>query len=82
MTVLHKVNPANIIYCQGSNLHWPTVEAMNEFWIDKTLHMMDDKAEINRHHRDFQAISDICTNWRNKTLTADEAVNAIQNIVG
>lgn len=82
MIVLHKAQPANIIYCMGSNLHWPTVEAMNEFWIDKTLHMMDDQSEINRHHLSFKSISDICAKWRNKEITSDDALKAIQNIVG
>jgi hypothetical protein len=39
-------------------------------------------SEIIRHHKDFEAISALCTLWRNGKMDADRVVRMIQNIVG
>lgn len=38
--------------------------------------------ELNRHHRDFARISEICRGWRLGDTDPDFALSQIQNIVG
>lgn len=40
------------------------------------------KSEVDRHHRDFDSISALCTLWRNGVMNGDDALKFIQNIVG
>ena len=40
------------------------------------------KSEVDRHHRDFDSISALCTLWRNGVINGDDALKFIQNIVG
>lgn len=49
-------------------------------WRDTEIDQL--QAEIERHHRDFARISQICDNWRNAGLKGDDAMILIQRIVG
>ena len=38
--VVHMSDVPNHVYCLGTGLHYPTVEAMNDLWINRAMDWM------------------------------------------
>lgn len=57
-------------------------ELIRQASIQMAIEVSDMQNEIVRHHRDLQAISMICADWRDNITSAEDCMRMIQGIAG